>query len=100
ISTHPKTSPASAWTGTHVLFEITERGNTAILDFRHSGWMKAVNISDSATISGAWRCKSFNNGVNHINCAANPALHRIAVRLRFCLKLKVYGGAARGELLR
>ena len=25
ISTHPKTSPASAWTGTHFIFEIAER---------------------------------------------------------------------------
>ena len=51
ISTHPKSSPASAWTGTHVIFEISERDNVvalsgfgqdkdriAILDFRHSGW--------------------------------------------------------------
>lgn len=38
ISTHPKTSPASAWTGTHVVFEITGKENLAILDFRHSGW--------------------------------------------------------------
>jgi hypothetical protein len=27
ISTHPKGSPASAWTGTHFIFEITERNN-------------------------------------------------------------------------
>jgi uncharacterized protein YndB with AHSA1/START domain len=40
ISTHPKTSPASAWTGTHVIFEITAREKMAILDFRHSGWDK------------------------------------------------------------
>ena len=38
ISTHPTSSPASAWTGTRALFEIRERGNAAILDFRHSGW--------------------------------------------------------------
>lgn len=48
ISTHPRTSPASAWTGTHVLFEIaesmpmafeiTKRKHMAVLDFRHSGW--------------------------------------------------------------
>ena len=38
ISTHPKTSPASAWTGTHVMFEISEREDVTILDFRHSGW--------------------------------------------------------------
>ena len=40
-------SPASAWTGTHVVFDIarraappwaTERVDTAVLDFRHSGW--------------------------------------------------------------
>ncbi|MGQ0622696.1 MAG: hypothetical protein ACT4QA_22805 [Panacagrimonas sp.] len=51
VSKHPSSSPDSAWTGTHVLFEISERGNVvalsgfgqdqepaAILDFRHSGW--------------------------------------------------------------
>ena len=27
ISTHPKTSPASAWTGTHFIFEIAEHDN-------------------------------------------------------------------------
>jgi uncharacterized protein YndB with AHSA1/START domain len=27
ISTHPKRSPASAWTGTHFIFAITERNN-------------------------------------------------------------------------
>jgi len=30
----------------------------------------------------------------------NTALHRIAARLRFCLKPKVHGGAARSELWR
>ena len=53
ISTHPKTSPASAWTGTHVVFEISEsvpmafeitrRKRMAVLDFRHSGWDEASN---------------------------------------------------------
>ena len=51
ISTHPKRSPASAWTGTRITFEIAERENPgpwlgissgaprmAVLDFRHSGW--------------------------------------------------------------
>ena len=51
FSTHPKTSPAFAWTGTHVVFDISERKNNpamsgfgtdqdrvTILDFRHSGW--------------------------------------------------------------
>jgi len=51
ISTHPESSPASGWTGTHIIFEITERENPgmrlgisdeaprlAVLEFRHSGW--------------------------------------------------------------
>ncbi len=50
ISTHPKSSPASAWTGTHFLFEISERkapcwaspaeGATTmvVLDFRHADY--------------------------------------------------------------
>ena len=47
ISHHPKASPASAWTGTHVIFEITRRpvppwaptkADMVILTFRHSGW--------------------------------------------------------------
>jgi uncharacterized protein YndB with AHSA1/START domain len=47
FSTHPQNSPASAWTGTRVTFEISrrpvppwaaQRVDTAILDFRHSGW--------------------------------------------------------------
>ena len=45
--THPRTSPAFAWTGTHVVFEIsrrpvppwsTDRVDMTILDFRHSDW--------------------------------------------------------------
>jgi uncharacterized protein YndB with AHSA1/START domain len=47
ISRHPKTSPASAWTGTHVIFEITrrpippwgaEKVDRTILNFSHTGW--------------------------------------------------------------
>jgi hypothetical protein len=48
FSTHPTGSPASAWTGTHVVFElsdrkplafeVTERERMAVLDFRHTGW--------------------------------------------------------------
>ena len=46
-STHPPSSPASAWTGTHITFEITRRSvppwakektDMAILTLRHSGW--------------------------------------------------------------
>jgi len=38
ISSHPRSSPASAWTGTHVIFEIAEREHRTVLDFRHAGW--------------------------------------------------------------
>lgn len=38
ISTHPDASPASAWTGTHVVFEVAEHNGAAVLDFRHIGW--------------------------------------------------------------
>jgi hypothetical protein len=47
VSAHPKRSPASAWTGTRVSFEISRRptppwagdkAETTVLDFRHSGW--------------------------------------------------------------
>ncbi|MCI0589336.1 MAG: SRPBCC domain-containing protein [Planctomycetes bacterium] len=51
VSDHPRRSPASAWTGTRILFEISERENPgpwlgiasprkrlAVLEFSHSGW--------------------------------------------------------------
>lgn len=51
VSTHPERSPASAWTGTHIIFEIVEKpspghwmgmdddGRTmTVLNFRHTGW--------------------------------------------------------------
>lgn len=51
ISTHPERSPASAWTGTHIIFEIAEKpspghwmgmdneGQTmTVVNFRHEGW--------------------------------------------------------------
>lgn len=47
VSTHPASSPASAWTGTHLVFEISRRSvppwaaqkaDMAILSFRHTGW--------------------------------------------------------------
>jgi uncharacterized protein YndB with AHSA1/START domain len=51
ISTHPKRSPASAWTGTHIVFDIAQRENPGlwrgitsveqqltVLEFRHTGW--------------------------------------------------------------
>jgi uncharacterized protein YndB with AHSA1/START domain len=54
ISTHPPSSPASAWTGTHIVFEISERESPGhwlgmdnmgqpmtVLNFRHEGWNEA-----------------------------------------------------------
>ncbi len=51
ISAHPESSPASAWTGTHFIFELGERGDdaassgsgrnqdlTTALDFRQAGY--------------------------------------------------------------
>ncbi|MBI5289307.1 MAG: hypothetical protein HY873_10100 [Chloroflexi bacterium] len=51
MSAHPASSPASAWTGTRLVFEISERENPGasrgvtdesahltVLDFRHLGW--------------------------------------------------------------
>ncbi|PWT93688.1 MAG: hypothetical protein C5B55_04090 [Blastocatellia bacterium] len=39
ISTHPKSSPASVWTGTHFIFELTEeRANSTTVDFRQTGY--------------------------------------------------------------
>lgn len=38
ISTHPRTSPASAWTGTHIIFELSKGAEATVLDFRHTGW--------------------------------------------------------------
>jgi len=39
ISSHPKTSPASAWTGTHFIFDIAARqGGGAKVDFRQDGY--------------------------------------------------------------
>jgi len=39
ISTHPASSPASAWTGTRFIFELAERGDrTTAVDFRQTGY--------------------------------------------------------------
>src|SRR2546423_14914570 len=40
ISTHPSSSPASAWTGTHFTFELAagETPGTTRLDFRQTGY--------------------------------------------------------------
>jgi uncharacterized protein YndB with AHSA1/START domain len=38
ISTHPARSPASAWTGTHFVFEIAESDGATTVDFRQTGY--------------------------------------------------------------
>ena len=38
ISAHEPSSPASAWTGTKLLFQISEAKDHSILNFTHSGW--------------------------------------------------------------
>src|SRR5262245_954913 len=38
VSTHPASSPASAWTGTHFIFELSERGGATNLRFRQTDY--------------------------------------------------------------
>ena len=53
ISTHPASSPASAWTGTHFVFELAERGDrTTALDFRQTGYDEHSPFFRSNTV--AW----------------------------------------------
>jgi hypothetical protein len=37
---HPRSSPASAWTGTHFVFELAERvpARSTLLDFQQTGY--------------------------------------------------------------
>jgi uncharacterized protein YndB with AHSA1/START domain len=54
ISTHPASSPASVWTGTHFIFEMAERGShTTLLDFRQTGYDKRSRYFDANR--DAWR---------------------------------------------
>jgi uncharacterized protein YndB with AHSA1/START domain len=66
ISTHPKSSPASAWTGTHFMFEIAEGGHgaassgldrdqerTTTLDFRQVGYDEESEFFEANNV--AWR---------------------------------------------
>ncbi len=76
ISTHPKNSPASAWTGIHIIFEITERGNVAILYFRHAGWDENSAYFEFCNYHWAWHRKSLNNGVNHSYCAVKKVFRQ------------------------
>jgi uncharacterized protein YndB with AHSA1/START domain len=38
ISTHPATSPASAWTGTHFIFELSEHDGATDVEFTQTGY--------------------------------------------------------------
>ena len=58
ISTHPKSSPASAWSGTHFIFELAEDGdaqstpNRTTLDFRQVGYDEQSKFFEFN--KGAW----------------------------------------------
>ena len=70
ISTHPKGSPASAWTGTHFIFEITERNNIPSSGsnlirsapprwiFARTATMNGANFLNSTKSRGARYCKT------------------------------------------
>jgi uncharacterized protein YndB with AHSA1/START domain len=54
ISTHPKSSPAFAWSGTHFIFDIVERdnregshGRVTALDFTQTGYDERSEFFDS-----------------------------------------------------
>ena len=50
ISTHPASSPASVWTGTHFIFELARRGDRATaLDFQQTGYDERSAFFDSNT---------------------------------------------------
>jgi len=38
ISTHAASSPASAWTGTHFIFDLADRGHMTAVDFRQTNY--------------------------------------------------------------
>ena len=53
ISTHPASSPAFAWTGTHFIFELAERSvDSTALDFRQTGYDERSRFFE--TNSAAW----------------------------------------------
>lgn len=60
ISTHPKSSPASAWTGTHFIFELAEADDdnggqqqATTVDFRQTGYDEHSEFFE--TNKRAWR---------------------------------------------
>jgi hypothetical protein len=70
ISTHPKGSPASAWTGTHFIFELTERDNVVssgsnpnqiratTLDFCQDGYDERSEFFESNKLAWGRYCKT------------------------------------------
>jgi uncharacterized protein YndB with AHSA1/START domain len=53
ISRHPATSPASVWTGTHFIFELTPSGEQTKVHFRQTGYDEASRFF--ASNRDAWR---------------------------------------------
>jgi len=53
ISTHPETSPASEWTGTQFLFDLSARGDETAVDFRQIGYNERSPFY--STNREAWR---------------------------------------------
>ena len=49
ISTHPASSPASAWTGTHFIFELSGHGRATDVDFRQTGYDERSAFFNSNT---------------------------------------------------
>ena len=70
ISTHPKSSPASAWTGTHFVFEIVVGDNVASSGSKHNQdrattldvpkpvMMSTVNFLNPTSRLGGRYCKT------------------------------------------
>jgi uncharacterized protein YndB with AHSA1/START domain len=74
ISTHPKSSPASAWTGTHFIFELDEGGaggaagserspNHTTLDFRQVGYDEQSEFFGSNNFAWAQVLQSLRKAV-------------------------------------
>jgi uncharacterized protein YndB with AHSA1/START domain len=53
ISTHPKSSPAFVWTGTHFIFEINDAGGAATVDFYQTGYDERSEFFEFN--SSAWK---------------------------------------------
>src|SRR5262245_16809372 len=47
VSMHPASSPASAWTGTHFIFELSRRDGTTDVNFRQTGYNERSSFFNS-----------------------------------------------------